>query len=143
VSSREERIALARAAWEAYDAGDIDGVLRVFDPDVVVHVPVALANSGTYRGHDEFVRWMAVWNEAWESYEMRIIDMVPVGERHVVTHMSQTGIGRGSGIEVTGDLGWLFEVRDGLATRIELFGDFDSALAAAREREGLDGDAAA
>ena len=142
-SSPEERVALAHAAWAAYDAGDIDAILRVFDPDVVVYVPIALANSGTYRGHDEFVRWMAVWNEAWESFEMRIIDMVPVGERHVVSHMRQTGIGRGSGIEVTGELGWLFEVRDGLARYIELFGDFDGALAVAREREGLDGDAAA
>lgn len=139
-SSAEERIALAHAAWSAYDVGDIDAVLRVFHPDVVVHVPVDLANTGTYRGHDEFVRWMAAWNEAWESFEMRIIDTVPVGERHVVTHMRQTGIGRGSRIEVTSELGWLFEVREGLAARIELFGDFDAAVAAAREREGLAAD---
>jgi ketosteroid isomerase-like protein len=142
-NSPEERIALTRAAWEAYDAGDIDAVLRVLDADVVVHVPVELANTGTYRGHDEFVRWLAVWSDAWESYEMRIIDTVPVGERHVVSRMRQTGIGRGSGIEVTGELGWLFEVRDGLATHIELFGDFDAALAAAREREGPGADAGA
>ena len=83
-SSPEERIALTRAAWEAYDAGDIDGVLRVLDPDVVVRVPVQLANTGTYRGHAEFVRWVAAWNEAWESFEMRIIDTVPIGDRHVV-----------------------------------------------------------
>lgn len=138
-TSPEERIALAHAAWEAYDAGDIEAVLRVFDPDVVVHVPVELANAGTYRGHDEFVRWLAVWNEAWDSYEMRIIESVPVGERHVVSHMRQTGVGRGSGIEVSGTLGWLFEVHDGLATHIELFGDFDDAVAAARERERAPG----
>jgi ketosteroid isomerase-like protein len=142
-SSPEERIALTHTAWGAYGAGDIDGVLRVLDPDVVVHVPVQLANAGTYRGRDEFVRWLAVWAEAWESYEMRIIDTVPVGQRHVVSHMRQTGIGRGSGIEVTGELGWLFEVRDGLASHVELFGEFDAALAAAREREGLEGDAGA
>jgi uncharacterized protein len=136
-SSPDERIALTRAAWEAYGAGDIDAVLQVLDPDVVIHVPVELANTGTYRGHDEFVRWLAAWGEAWESYKMRIIHTVPVGERHVVSHMRQTGVGRGSGIEVTGELGWLFEVRDGLASRIELFGDLDSALAAAREREGI------
>jgi hypothetical protein len=57
--------------------------------------------------------------------------------------MRQTGIGRGSGIEVTGELGWLFEVRDGLATHVELFGDLDSALAAAREREARQEDAGA
>ena len=44
------------------------------------------------RGRDGFVRWLAVWSEAWESYEMRIIDTVPVGERHVVSHMRQTGL---------------------------------------------------
>ena len=134
-SSPEERIALTYAAWEAYSAGDIEGVLRVFDPDLVVHVPVELANSGTYRGHDEFLRWLAVWNEAWESFEMQIVNTVPVGDRQVVSHMSQTGIGRGSGIEVTREMGWLFEVRDGLTVYIELFGDVDSALEAARDRE--------
>lgn len=63
-SSPEERVALTDAAWAAYDAGDIDAILRVLDPDVVIHVPVELANTGTYRGRDEFVRWLAVWNDA-------------------------------------------------------------------------------
>jgi hypothetical protein len=49
--------------------------------------------------------------------------------------MEQTGVGRGSGIEVTQRLGWLFEVRDLRTVYIELRGDFDSAVAAARERE--------
>ncbi len=138
-SSPEQRVELTLKAWRAYRDGDLEGVLSVFHPDVVVHVPIDLANSGTYRGHDEFVRWLAAWLEAWESFDMQIVDAVAVGDRHVVCRVNQTGIGRGSGIEVNQELGWLFEIRDLVTVYIGLFGDFDSALAAARERE--DGEA--
>ena len=141
-SGTPDGVELVSRAWASYNADDIEGVLQVLDPDVVVHVPVELANSGTYRGHDEFVRWLAVWTEAWESFEMRVVDIVTVGDRHVVSHMNQIGIGRGSGIEVTGELGWLFEVRDGRCVHVGIRPSFEEALGDAREREGIGPDAA-
>jgi ketosteroid isomerase-like protein len=134
-SPPEERIALTHAAWDAYAAGDLERVLSVFDPAVVVHVPTELGNPGTFRGHQGFLEWLGAWQEAWERFELETIDAVSVGDYHVVCHMEQTGVGRGSGIEVTQRLGWLFEVRDLRTVYIELRGDFDSAVAAARERE--------
>ena len=137
-SSAEERVALTQSAWEAYNAGDLDRVLAVLDPEIVVEVPVELANTGTYRGHDEFIRWLGVWLEVWESFEMQDLATIPVGDHHVVSHMRQTGIGRGSGIEVAQELGWVFDFRDGRAVYMTVFGDVDSALVAAREREGIE-----
>jgi ketosteroid isomerase-like protein len=139
----DERIALTQSAWEAYEAGDIERLLSMLDPEVVVEVPVELGNAGTFRGHDQFVKWLGAWQEAWESFEMQTIGAVAVGDRHVVCDMAQTGVGRGSGIEVNRKMGWLFEFRDGRTVHIELFSEFDSALAAAREREELGGDAGA
>ena len=136
----EDRVAMVRRAWDAYNAGDIEAVLRFFDADVEVYVPTELANAGTYKGHEEFVRWVAAWNDAWESFDTRVIETVPVGERHAVSYVHQTGIGRGSGVEVTRDIGWLYEVRDGRCVHVGLHPSFDSALAVAREREGLESD---
>ena len=136
-SSREERIALTESTWRAYSEGDLERVLATLDPEVVVHVPVELANSGTYRGREEFVRWIGAWLEAWESFDMEVVDTIPVGDHHVVSHMSQTGVGRGSGIEVNQELGWVFEFRDGLAVYIGLRGGVESALVTAREREEI------
>ncbi|MGH2992282.1 MAG: hypothetical protein ACRDL1_01955 [Solirubrobacterales bacterium] len=53
-----------------------------------------LANPGSFRGVEELVRWMAEWNEAWESFHLEDVETVPVGERHAVTRMHQTGVGR-------------------------------------------------
>jgi hypothetical protein len=53
--------------------------------------------------------------------------------------VSQTGIGTGSGVQVTRDMGWVFEVRDRRCVSIGLQTNFDAAVAAAREREGLAG----
>lgn len=129
---------LTRLAWEAYNAGDLDRVLGFFDPGVVVHVPTELGNAGTYRGHDEFLRWLAAWNEAWESFDMRVVETVAVGDRHAVSNMSQTGIGRGSGVEVTREMGWMFEVQERRCVYMSLHTDFDTALDAARGREGIE-----
>jgi ketosteroid isomerase-like protein len=137
-SSSEERLELTRLAWEAYNAGDVDRVLGFFDPDVVVHVPAELGNAGTYRGHEDFLRWLAAWNEAWESFDMQVVETVAIGDRHAVSNVSQTGIGRWSGVEVTREMGWLFEVQERRCVYMGLHTDFDTALAAAREREGIE-----
>ena len=135
-SSPEQRVALTESAWAAYAAGDIAGILEVFDPDIVVEVPPGLANSGTFRGHEGFLGWLAAWNEAWESFDVDVLETVAVGDHHVVCHLRQTGVGRGSGIEVSQQSGWMFEVRDLRTVYMQLHPDFDAALAAAREREG-------
>jgi ketosteroid isomerase-like protein len=138
-TSPQERIELTRAAWEAYNAGDLDAVLDYFDRDIVVHVPIELGNAGTYRGHQAFLRWLGAWNEAWESFDIRVVETIAVGDRHAVSNVSQTGIGTGSGVQVTRDMGWVFEVRDRRCVYIGLQTNFDAAVAAAREREGLAG----
>jgi uncharacterized protein len=136
--SPEDRVGLARYIWEAYDAGDIDAVLEAFHPEIEIHASSELANAGTFRGREEFVRWVAAWNEAWESFRTRVVAMEPVGERHVVVGIHQIGTGRGSGVEVSMDVGYLFELRDGRCVHIGLCPSFEEALAVAREREGVE-----
>src|ERR671911_167997 len=128
----EERIELARVAWEAYNAGDIEGVLRILDPDVVVHVPVELANSGTYRGHDGYRRGFGGWVEAFDHLSVDEFELEPVGDRHVVVDARQSGRGRGSGIEVEMRLGYMFELRDGKVVRFHVLHGRDAAIAAAK-----------
>jgi hypothetical protein len=67
------------------------------------------------------------------------VETIAVGNRHAVSNVSQTGIGTGSGVQVTRDMGWVFEVRDRRCVYIGLQTNFDAAVAAAREREGLAG----
>lgn len=126
---------VVRRGWEAYARGDVDGTLEIFDPEITVVSPVNMANAGTYHGHDGFLAWISQWNEAWESFATELLGVQRIGERHVVTHVRQSGVGRGSGAEVAMETGWVFEIRDGLCVYLAIFPTVEEARALAAERE--------
>ena len=66
---------------------------------------------------------------------MTITEVEPVGERHVITLMRQTGTGRGSGVEVTREAAWVFETRDGLCTYMAIHPTLELARADVRGRK--------
>lgn len=49
---------LCRAAYEAFNRGDVDGALATMQPDVEI---VNVAWNVTYRGHDGFREFMRTW----------------------------------------------------------------------------------
>ena len=120
---------------DAFNAGDVQGMLAAVSQDVEVYASPELVNSGSYRGHDGFVRWIGAWTEAWEEISAEVTENVPVGERCVVTAVHQEGRGRG-GIEVSMDIAFLFELNDeGQCGFLAMLPDRDSAVALAEERE--------
>jgi ketosteroid isomerase-like protein len=131
----DSRVELVQRGWDAYNRGDIEGTVAILDPEIVVHSPVNMANAGTYHGIDGFLAWIGHWNEAWDSFSTRVVEVETVGERHVVTAMHQSGTGRGSGIEVTMRTGWVFEQRDGLCVYMAIHPNVELARADARRRE--------
>ena len=139
-ASAEERIALARRGIELYDAGDLEGALELLSPDVETYAPPELMNRGTFHGIDGFLRWAGEWNEAWEWFELEVLRVEAIGERHVVAVVHQHGRGRGSGLEAETDSAFVFELgEDGLCIYQALYNDIEAAFASAREREGLEG----
>jgi ketosteroid isomerase-like protein len=46
-------VAVVRGAWDAYSAGDVEGVLHLFAPDAEWHVVTGFPGPATYTGHDE------------------------------------------------------------------------------------------
>ena len=142
MGSAEERIALARRGIELYDAGDLEGTLALLSPDVETYAPPELMNRGTFHGVDAFLRWAAEWNEAWESFNIEVLSVEAVGERHAVAVVHQRGRGRGSGLETEQDSAFVFELGErGLCTYLALYNDIAAAFTATREREGLEGEA--
>src|SRR5215210_1414505 len=132
-SSQRERI--ARAGFEAFEAGDPDGVLELLSKDVEIFSTPELANPGSFRGHDGYLAWIGPWIDAWQRIDMEIERTTPVGERHVVAEVHQVGHGR-EGIEVSMDVAFLFQVgNDGLITYLALLPDAEQAMEVARDRE--------
>jgi ketosteroid isomerase-like protein len=139
MSDPRENLEITAAAFEAFARGDIDGVLALADPDIVVYMPSTLPNSGTYRGHDGYLKWMGQWLEAWEDFKIDVVEMTPVGSRHVVVDTRQHGVGVGSGIAVEQDMIYMTEIREGRFVALQLYPAHAEALEVARRREAEDG----
>jgi ketosteroid isomerase-like protein len=126
---------LVRDAWDAYNAGDVERTISFFHRDkLIVYAPPQMANAGTFRGVEGFVEWITAWNEAWDSFHTEIEEIEQLNDGQVITRMRQSGTGRGSGVEVVMEAGWLFEVEDDLCTYISIQPTYDAARAHAAER---------
>jgi ketosteroid isomerase-like protein len=133
--TRTSNVALARTAIETWISGDVEGTLAMLSEEVEVFVPPELANTGSFRGHQEFLRWAGDWNEAWADLGLNVETEEPVGERHVVAVVHQTATGRGSGIPVEMDVAFLTEVRGGEIAAVHLYPTAEDARRVAEERE--------
>jgi ketosteroid isomerase-like protein len=135
VASNEERERVARAGFESFSASDPRTTLDLLAEDVEVFAHPELANAGRFNGHDGYLEWIGPWTDVWETLDFEVTDVIPVGERHVVADVHQTGHGR-EGIEVSMNVAFLFEVRDDeLVSYLALLPNRDEAVALGRERE--------
>lgn len=126
---------LARGGLESWIAGDREAVMGTLSAEVEVFVPPELGNAGTFKGREEFLKWVAEWDEAWSEFDMEVSAIEPVGEDHVIAQIRSRGTGVGSGIEVENELGWVLRVREGLMDYLALQADLVQARAHAQERE--------
>jgi ketosteroid isomerase-like protein len=136
MSSADERVRLVEQGWRAFEEGDLESVLGLFDPEIEVYSPPEAGNPGTFHGHEGYLRWAGHWFDAWDEFSQEITGIEPIGERCVITNVRQYARGRSAGVELERAACWLYELRDGKAVYMALFLDADAARAAAREREG-------
>ena len=128
----EDNLARVRAGFEAFNRGDMEEVLRFLHPDVEVFASEEVGEPGSYRGRDAFLSWNRTWMDAWEDFRVDTFDFEPMDDHNVLVHVTQSARGRGSGVEVSQNVTYLFTLHDGLASRLHLYPDRESALAAAR-----------
>jgi len=135
MSRAEQNIAVTQAAFDAFARGESDRILELADPEVEIYMPSSLPNSGTYRGHAGYLQWIGQWLEAWDDFRIEVLEMTPIGGRHVVVDTHQHAVGRGSGIAVEQDMTYMTEVRDEHFVALHLYPTREEAVAAAQRRE--------
>jgi hypothetical protein len=128
---QQENVALVRVTIEAYNTGEVQLIADQVHPQIEVLTGPSLINAGTYWGPDGLLQWLEQWNEAWDEFQLSIEELEPVGERHVLAVIRQSGRGRGSGVEIEGQVAHVYEFEDGICTRFHLYADEDEARAAA------------
>jgi ketosteroid isomerase-like protein len=132
----EENLELVRRGYEAFNSGDVEQAVALWDEEIEIAVPPAFGiGAGPYHGHGGGREWYREWMESFGDYTAEIVEMQPIGDRHVVTLAHQSAKGRGSGAPVEAEYGNLFEIRQGKLLAIHVFPTFDEAVEAAERRE--------
>jgi ketosteroid isomerase-like protein len=93
-----ENVELVRAAWEAWERGDIEALFGFYDPAIVWDQTgyAGMELSSVYHGHDGVKQFFRDWLAPFESYYAHAEDFIDAGEA-VVVRCRQGGRGKQSG----------------------------------------------
>ena len=124
----QENVEIVRAGNEAWNAGDMDALRELYDPDVILRMAEGWPEPGPYVGRDAVIRQWERQREAWDAQTLESIsDFGHAGDRVAVRHVWHgTGHGPQADIEVTA----LNTVRKGKILAIEFFWHHAEALEA-------------
>ena len=125
---------VVRAGFAAYNAGDVDGLLAVCDPDVELVPLPSLLTGEPYRGHQGVRDYLSAISDDWSQRAVELDRLVEVGDEVVLRGRFQAR-GRSSGVEVDAPAAWVVSLRDGKVVRLRVYTDPQEALEAVGLRE--------
>lgn len=126
-------VAVVERALGALNAGNIDELAAVCDPDFELDMSDRVFNPSNYRGHDGIRRFHAEVLEVWERYVWEPEQLVEQGDL-VVALVRTSAKGRGSGLEVERETAMIWKVRGDKAISLRFFRDRKRALEEASKR---------
>jgi ketosteroid isomerase-like protein len=116
-----------RRATDAYNRGDLDGILENWASDAVLDWSNSRGiEARVYRGHGEIRAFMQRFLAAFDEVRIELDDPLEVEDGRVVTYLR----GR-DGIEVQARSAWLITIQDGEQTSLTLYQTKEDALKAA------------
>jgi ketosteroid isomerase-like protein len=131
----KENVEIVRNAFDAFTRGDIDGVLRLCDENILItQAPELPGVSPQQRGHSGMLEAFGIWPEQWDDYHIEILRIADPGD-YVVATTKQGGRGKQSGVEVEMEFTFVFTVRDEKIVEWQIFMHEDQALEAAGLKE--------
>ena len=72
----QENVEIVRAAFDAYSRGDMESVLRLMDPEIVVAQRPEVPDGRTLHGHAGVMDAVAAWPEQWDDYQLEVVQAV-------------------------------------------------------------------
>ena len=124
----QENVNGARAAFEAWNAGDMDALRDLLHPDVIMRMPEGWPEPGPYVGRDAVMREWRQLRETWDADSFELLsDFMDLGDRVLVRYYWRAA---GMGPDVRLDLTWVGTIRGGKIFYIEHFLDHAEALEA-------------
>jgi ketosteroid isomerase-like protein len=136
----QENVQVVLDQFAATNERDFPRAMSYYADDVVLLVdPDAFLERGSFEGREAVGQWFANWFTTFErGYHFDIEEARDLGDV-VFLSASHHGRGRSSGVEVRGQTGYLYTVRDGRIVRVELYASGAEALRAAESAERGEG----
>jgi ketosteroid isomerase-like protein len=114
-------------AIEAYNAGNIEGLLTMADPDIEWEVAPEHPAATTHRGFDAVREYHEDWRNTLRDLTIDLRSVAESGDI-VVAVCRLHGKGEESGADVEVEIAFLTTFREGKAIRVEEFLNPDEAL---------------
>jgi hypothetical protein len=118
------------ALVKAQATNDWQPVLAELDRDVAIDDLDISLDTEHYRGHDRFLKWIAIWNQSWESWRVEDLEVRPIGEDGVIGLFVMIAKGKGSGIELSRQDAVVSKLRAGKIIEMAYYNDQQQALQA-------------
>ena len=128
----QEPTEVLRQQFAATNERDFERAMSFYAEDVVLVVEEGFLSTGTFEGKRAVGEWYGDWFRAFGAdYSFDIGEIREIGGGLVFMTASYGGSGRASGAQVRDQRAYLYLVRDGLITRIQIFMTREAALGAA------------
>ena len=121
----QENVELVKAAFEAWNAGDMDAYREFYDPDAILRSPEGWPEPGPFVGREAVMREWEQFREAWDADAVEPLKFIDAADRVVVRQITR---GTGQGPEVNMELTNVMTVRKGRIVYQEFFWDHAEAL---------------
>jgi ketosteroid isomerase-like protein len=124
----QENVEVVRAAYDAYNARDMDALRELYDPDaIIVRGLDGWPEPGPFVGREDVMRAFETLRGAWDSDTLENVRLIDAGDR-VVGRQTWRGIGRGP--ELNMDQTVIITLRKRKIFLMEYFWDHAEALEA-------------
>jgi ketosteroid isomerase-like protein len=130
----EENVEIALAASDAWNRGDREALLALWDEEAEFYPLRAQLEGESYSGHDGLMRFPAEMTQDFEEVRFEIEETREAGEQ-VVGNGRFRARGRASGVDINVPLGVINTVRRGKIVYLRFFSEPAEALEAAGLRE--------
>jgi ketosteroid isomerase-like protein len=131
----EENVDAWRGAVDAYNRGDTEGAVEIYDPDVEWRPAVQRLLGGdtaVYRGRHGVREFLRDLDETFAEIRIEIAEARDLGDRALFLGRFH-GRGKESGAETRSPIAYLVDFRNGKVTRVVSYLDHQQA----REAAGL------